>query len=83
MLCNISFIAVSSSFLWAQNERLSFSCAQNERWGFPWALAWAPFTIWKKSASMSAAHDFRKERRVSGAHENDERTKGLPKYLCN
>ena len=26
---------------------------------------------------MSAAHDFRKERRVSGAHENDERTKGL------
>ena len=26
---------------------------------------------------MSAAHDFRKERRVSGAHQNDERTKGL------
>ena len=26
---------------------------------------------------MSAAHDLRKERRVSGAHKNDERTKGL------
>ena len=26
---------------------------------------------------MSAAHNFKKERHVSGAHENDERTKGL------
>ena len=26
---------------------------------------------------MSAAHEFRTERRVSGAHEIDERTKGL------
>ena len=30
---------------------------------------------------MSAAHDLRKERRVSGAHENDERTKGLLKCI--
>ena len=30
---------------------------------------------------MSGAHDFIKERRVSGAHENDERTKGLPVFL--
>ena len=33
--------------------------------------------IFKKSAIMSAALNFGKERRVSGAHKNDERTKGL------
>ena len=27
---------------------------------------------------MSAAHHFRKERHVSGAHENDERVNALP-----
>ena len=31
----------------------------------------------KKSAIMSAALNLGKERRVSGAHKNDERTKGL------
>ena len=29
-------------------------------------------------AIMSAALNFGKERRMSGAHNNDERTKGLP-----
>ena len=29
------------------------------------------------SAFVNAAHDFGKERRVSGAHNNDERAKGL------
>ena len=31
----------------------------------------------KMSACMSAAHHFGKERRVSGAHENDERVNAL------
>ena len=33
--------------------------------------------ILKKSANVSAALNFGKERHVSGAHKNQERTKGL------
>ena len=33
--------------------------------------------VFKKERNVSAALNFGKERRVSGAHKNDERTKGL------
>ena len=46
----------------------------NEGGIFSWELARAPLTLQKMSAYISAAHDFGKERGVSGAHKNYERT---------
>ena len=54
-----------------------FSRAENERCYFLRALPRAPLTFPRKSANVSAALIFGKERCVSRARKNDERAKGL------
>ena len=63
----------------AQNERTFFSRAANERCYFNRALAIAPLTFPRKSDIVSTAPSFGKERCVSGARKDEERTKVLKK----